>query len=340
MEYSYLGKSGLKVSRVCLGMMSFGSQQWQQWVLPADESLGFVKHALDRGINFFDTANFYSYGASEQALGNAIKKLTSRDNVVISTKVGLPMGDGMHQRGLSRRHIMHEIDASLRRLQTDYIDLYQLHFPDFEVSIEETAEALNDIVRAGKALYVGASNHPLWRFAPLYYSSLHRYGLRMTAVQLQYNLAFREEERELLPFCHTEGIGVTVYSPLARGWLTGNRIGDHEMTERERARAQRDLKAHATYGSEDDTRVLNRLLEVAGNRGLPPGRIAMSWLLSKPAVTSILCGALELSHIEEAAAATEVRLAEDEIKALEEPYRPQWPKDVNVPIAPGGKRFG
>jgi aryl-alcohol dehydrogenase-like predicted oxidoreductase len=340
MEYSHLGKTGLQVSPICLGMMSFGSSSWQSWVLPEHEGISFVRRALDLGINFFDTANFYSRGQSERALGDAIKKLTSRENVVIGTKVGLPMGDGLHQRGLSRRHIMSEIDASLRRLQTDYIDLYQLHVPDFEVPIDETVDALNDIVRAGKALYVGVSNHPLWRFAPMFYSSLHRHGLHMAAVQLQYNLAFREEERDLLPFCESQGVGVTVYSPLARGWLTGNRVGSRSMSAREQARATGDIKAQATYGTEDDLRVLNRLIEVAQTRGVPPGRIAMSWLLSKPGVTSILCGALELAHIDEAVAAAGLKLTEEETAMLEEPYRPQSPKDVNVPITSGGRRFG
>lgn len=341
MEYSYLGKTGLQVSKICLGMMSFGSSDWQSWVLPEKEGVGFVRLALDRGINFFDTANFYSTGRSEQALGDAIKQLTDRENVVIGTKVGLPMGDGLHQRGLSRKHITREIDASLKRLRTDYIDLYQLHFPDYAVEIDETVDALNDVVRAGKALYVGVSNHPMWRFAPMFYSSLHRHGLHMSAVQLQYNLAFREDERDLLPFCQTQGIGVTVYSPLARGWLAGNRAGQSTsgMSAREQTRAAGDLKAHATYGSDDDVRILDRLLEVAKARGVPPGRVAMSWVLSKPAVTSILCGALELAHIDEAVNAVELKLSLDEIAALEEPYRPQVPKDVNVPIVPGGKRF-
>jgi aryl-alcohol dehydrogenase-like predicted oxidoreductase len=344
-EYSRLGKTGLQVSRICLGMMSFGTSEWQSWVLPEHEGVDFVRLALERGINFFDTANFYSTGGSERALGDAIKQLTDRENVVIGTKVGLPMGDGLYQRGLSRKHIMREIDGSLKRLRTDYIDLYQLHFPDYTVEIDETVDALNDVVRAGKALYVGVSNHPMWRFAPMFYSSLHRHGLHMSAVQLQYNLAFREDERDLLPFCETQGIGVTVYSPLARGWLAGNRAGNSTgataaMSAREKTRAAGDLKAHATYGSDDDLRILDRLLEVSKARGLPPSRVAMSWLLSKSAVTSILCGALEPAHIEEAVNAVDLKLTPDEIAALEEPYRPQTPKDVNVPIVPGGKRFG
>lgn len=327
MQYRRLGATGLQVSKVCLGMMSYGAPDWQSWVLPGDAGPRFVRMALDRGINFFDTADFYSFGQSEEILGQSIRDLTDRANVVIATKVGLPMAPNANRGGLSRKHIFASIDASLRRLQTDYVDLYQLHRADPATPIEETLEALHDVVKAGKALHVGASNFAAWDFARAVYTGRWQAGLRLSAMQLQLNLAYREDERDLLPLCRAEAIGVVVYSPLARGFLTGNRTEAATLTERERRRATGDAKAHTLYGSPGDRRVLDQLLQIAAARGLSPAQVAMAWVHHQPGISSVLCGALEESHLEDAVAAVDVNLTEDELSRLEAPYEPQPVKD-------------
>ena len=340
MKYARLGGTGLEVSKVCLGMMSYGSPDWQPWVLPGDEAEIFVRQALDHGINFFDTADFYSLGASEEALGRAVARLTDRSNVVIATKVGLPMAPGANRGGSSRKHIHQAIDASLKRLGTDYVDLYQLHKADPLTPIEETMDALTDVVRAGKALFVGATNFSAWQLAEAACTGAARGSVRFVSMQVQYNLAFREEERDTIPFCVSQGIGVTVYSPLGRGWLAGNRLGRAGMTAREAVRATRDAKAHASYGSEGDVAILQRLLEVAEERGVPASRLALAWLHARPAVDSVLCGALEAAHLDEAVAAVDLILTDAEIHRLEEVYTAQPLKDDGLAVVQKGMKAG
>lgn len=327
MKYRPLGGSGIQVSSVCLGMMSYGSPAWQPWVLPGDAGRCFVRAALNRGINFFDTADFYSFGQSEEILGAAIKDLTRRANVVIASKVGLPMTPEPNRGGLSRKHILTSIDESLRRLQTDYVDIYQLHRSDPDTPIEETLDALFEVVRAGKALYVGASNFAAWDFARAFYTGRWRCDLRLASVQLQHNLAYREEERDLLPLCAAERIGVVVYSPLARGFLAGNRASMAALTENELKRVDTDAKAKSLYGSAGDEAILKRLQSIAASRGESPTRVAMAWVHHQPCVSSVLCGALEDAHLDDAVAAAELELSDEELRLLAEPYQPQLVKD-------------
>jgi aryl-alcohol dehydrogenase-like predicted oxidoreductase len=331
-RYVRLGRSGLEVSRVCLGMMSFGSPSWQPWVLPGKEGAAFVRQALDLGVNFFDTADFYSNGESEISLGEAISKLVSRHKVVIATKVGLPMEPGPNGMGLSRKHIHTSIDASLRRLKTDYVDLYQLHRADPATPIEETLGILGDLVRAGKVLHIGLSNFAAWQLASAYFIGKFESGVRISSAQIQYNLAFREEERDTLPFCKEFGLGTIVYSPLARGWLTGNRLEQTSLTTREAARAKGDAKAHALYGNDADRHVLDCLHQVAKERGIPMGQAALAWLHTRNTVSSILCGALEPTHLKEAVAAADFKLSDEETARLEACYVPQPLKDDGLQV--------
>jgi aryl-alcohol dehydrogenase-like predicted oxidoreductase len=321
-QYKRLGVSGLKVSPLCLGMMSYGSPTWQPWVLPKSAAREFVKLALDYGVNFFDTSDFYSYGASEEALGEATHGLVRREQLVISTKVGMPMSELPNEQGNSRKRIRDAIDCSLRRLKTDYVDLYLLHKPDPETPIEETIDALEDLVRAGKILYYGASNFRTFQLAQAQQYARARGGRGLAATQLQYNLVYREEERENLPFCSANGLGVMVYSPLARGWLIGGDTAPNELTERERTRVQQDVKGRALYGREGDADVRARLHETAARLGLPPGRLAMAWVLGRPEVSTVLVGALEPNHLTEAVAALDIKLAAEDIAHLEGAYRP------------------
>ncbi len=323
MTYRRLGHTGLRVSPICLGMMSYGSPSWQPWVLEKEAAREFVKLALDIGINFFDTSDFYSYGQSEEALGLALNGLgVRREEVVISTKVGMPMGPLPNEQGNSRKRIREGVDASLKRLGVDYIDLYLLHKWDQETPIEESIDALEDLIRAGKILYYGASNFRTYQLAAAQRRSLDRGGSGLSAMQLQYNLVYREEERENLPFCRDNGIGVMVYSPLARGWLIGGDRNPDELTERERTRVQQDVKGQALYGQGGDAEVRSRLHEVAGRHGIPPGRVAMAWILQRPEVATFLTGALEPHHLTEAIAALDVTLSAEDAAFLEEPYRP------------------
>lgn len=336
MQYAQLGTTGLQVSRICLGMMSYGSDSYQGWVLPPEDGHRHVKLALESGINFFDTADFYSKGMSESILGDAIARYASRDDVVIATKVGLPLDQGINRRGLSRKYVMSALDASLRRLKTDYIDLFMMHHPDFNTPMEETLGTLEDAVRAGKIRYIGASNHPAWYLARAHHMGRHNNRLRMDAIQIQYNLAYREEERETIPFCQSEGIGMTVYSPLARGLLAGNRVAGAAMTEREKTRSETDMKAKATYGTEADMRIVNRVREVAGARGVPDSQVAMAWLLGKPYINAITCGALEDRHLEMAVKACDLVLTDEEMESLESLYEPRAPMETHVPLKPSG----
>ena len=320
MQYVNLGSTGLKVSRICLGTMTYGSKQWREWVLDEEESRPFIQRALELGINFFDTADMYSLGMSEEVVGRALRDFApSREQVVIATKVFNPMGDDPNQRGLSRKHIRHAIDASLKRLGTDYVDLYQIHRFDPTTPIEETVEALNDVVRAGKALYVGASSMYAWQFAKMLHVADRRGLARFVTMQNHYNLVYREEEREMLPLCRAEGIGVLPWSPLARGFLAGNRRpGDFGET----TRAKTDDFAHRLYYQDSDFKVVDQVTEIANRRGVRNAQVALAWLLQQPGVTAPIIGASKMSHLEDAVNALELNLEPDELAALAEPYQP------------------
>lgn len=319
MQYANLGKTGLKVSRICLGCMSYGSPQWRDWVLDEEASRPFIRRALELGINFFDTADMYSLGVSEEILGRAIRDFVPRDEVVIATKVYNAMGDKPNQRGLSRKHIMEGIDASLRRLGMDYVDLYQIHRWDNETPIEETLEALNDVVRAGKALYVGASSTYAWQFAKaLYLADQHGWS-RFVSMQNHYNLIYREEEREMMPLCESEGIGVIPWSPLARGFLANTRTRDKSG---DTTRAKSDDYARRLYYVSSDFDVLDRVVEVANNHGVPPAQIALAWMLHKPYITAPIVGVTKMYQLDDAVASLDVKLSADEMAYLEAPYQP------------------
>jgi 1-deoxyxylulose-5-phosphate synthase len=315
-----LGASGLHVSRVCLGMMSYGNDSDRPWVLDEAAAEPIVRMAVEGGVTFFDTADVYSGGASEVATGRLLRRFISRDEVVVATKVHGQTTPGPNGRGLSRKHIMSAIDASLERLGMDHVDLYQIHRWDSETPIEETMEALHDVVRAGKARYIGASSMYAWQFARAQHVAETHGWTRFVSMQNHLNLVYREEEREMLPLCLEDGIGVIPWSPLARGLLAGNRgRGDDKRT----TRAQTDAFNEVLYEDTDaDFAVVDRLLEVAGERGLPPARVALAWLLHKPGVTAPIVGATKPGHLEDALAATDVALSPEEIARLEEPYVP------------------
>jgi 1-deoxyxylulose-5-phosphate synthase len=308
------------VSRLCLGAMTYGSKAWREWVLEEQEGRPFIKRAIEGGINFFDTADMYSDGVSEEILGRALRDFGGgRDRVVIATKVYQPMGDDPNQKGLSRKHILHSIDNSLRRLGTDYVDLYQIHRFDYETPIEETLTALHDVVRAGKARYIGASSMFAWQFAKMLYTA-DRLGLtRFVAMQNHYNLMYREEEREMIPLCREEGIGVIPWSPLARGFLAGNRSAKDFG---ETVRAKTDAYAQQMYYQPSDFAVVERLSEIAKRRGVSNARVALAWILAKPGVTAPIVGASQMRHLEDAFGALELKLEETEVRELEEPYQP------------------
>jgi aryl-alcohol dehydrogenase (NADP+) len=318
MQYVNLGKTGLKVSRLCLGMMTYGSKLWRPWVLDEKEARPFVRRALDVGINFFDTADVYSLGASEQILGNSLHHFAiPRKDVVIATKVFNPMGDGANDQGLSRKHIMDSIDASLRRLQMDHVDLYQIHRWDYKTPIEETMEALHDVVKAGKARYIGASSMFAWQFTKAQYvADLHGWT-RFVSMQNHYNLIYREEEREMIPACIDQGIGLIPWSPMARGFLGRKRDNGEET-----ARSKTDQYAHDMYYSDDDFSVAERTQEIAAERGVTPSQIALAWVLNKPYITAPIIGSSKIDHLEQSITALEIKLSVEEITRLEEPYRP------------------
>jgi aryl-alcohol dehydrogenase-like predicted oxidoreductase len=319
MEYVRFGNTGLKVSKICLGTMTYGrpTERWP-WALNEADSIPFIKKALDLGINFFDTADIYSYGASETVLGNALKTYTSRHEVVIATKVFNPMSANPNDGGLSRKHIMHSIDASLKRLQTDYVDIYQIHRWDYQTPIEETMEALHDVVKAGKARYIGASSMYAWQFAKaLYTADLHGFT-RFVSMQPHYNLIYREEEREMIPLCMDQKIAIIPWSPLARGLLTGKRTAARNET----LRAQTDEYGKKLYQKESDFAIVNAVNALAEKRGLPPAQIALAWVLSKPYITAPIVGASKPGQLEDAVAALEVQLSPEEINSLESLYEP------------------
>ena len=320
MQYVNLGKTGLKVSRLCLGMMSYGSKKWREWVLEEAEARPFIQRALEAGLNFFDTADVYSLGESERVLGNLLKALdVKRENVVIATKVFSQMSDEPNDRGLSRKHILDSIDKSLRRLQMDYVDLYQIHRWDYETPIEETMEALHEVVKAGKARYIGASSMFTWQFAKAQYTADLHGWTRFVSMQNHYNLVYREEEREMIPFCIDQGIGLIPWSPMARGFFAGNRArgGGGET-----ARARSDPFANQLYFREEDFIVAERAREIAQAHAVTGPQMALAWMLHKPHITAPIIGATRLEHLDQAIAALDIKLTAEEIKRLEEPYRP------------------
>jgi 1-deoxyxylulose-5-phosphate synthase len=319
MRYMNLGRTGLRVSRVCLGMMSFGNDSDRPWVLDETAAEPIVKAAVDGGITFFDTADTYSGGASEVATGHLVGELLSRDEVVIATKVFMPMTPGENGGGLSRKHILSAIDASLDRLGMDYVDLYQIHRWDDRTPIEETMEALHDVVRAGKARYIGASSMFAWQFAKAQHVAERNGWTRFVSMQNHYNLVYREEEREMIPLCIDQGVGVIPWSPLARGVLAGNRSRDGE---RRTTRSETDQFTDYLYSQPTDFDVVERVAKVAAERGVPPAQIALAWLLGKPGVTAPIIGATKLGHVTDALGAEELELTDDEVKRLEEPYLP------------------
>jgi len=314
-----LGATGLKVSRICLGCMTYGSKRWREWILEEEESRPLIQRALELGINFFDTADVYSTGVSEEILGRALRDFgPSRDKVVIATKVNGVMGDDPNQRGQSRKHLRHAIEDSLRRLGTDYVDLYQIHRFDYQTPIEETLVALEDIVKSGKTLYVGASSMYAWQFAKMLYTQ-DRLGLaRFVTMQNHYNLVYREEEREMIPFCKEEEIGILPWSPLARGFLARDR---HHADFRSTLRAQTDEFGQRLY-REEDFSVVDRVSEVARKHGVSNAQVSLAWLLHQPGVTAPIIGANKLPHLEDAVAALQLKLDSDELKALSACYRP------------------
>ncbi len=319
MKYVNLGRSGVKVSRICLGAMTYGDPAWRKWILSEEQGRPFIKRALERGVNFFDTADMYSRGASEEVLGRAIRDFAKRDDVVIATKAYYPMSDAPNDRGLSRKHLLTSIDASLRRLGTDYVDLYQIHRYDPETPIEETLRALDDIVRSGKARYLGASSMASWQFARALYLADRHGWTRFVSMQNHYNLVYREEEREMMPLCREEGIGVIPWSPLARGFLAGNRrAADKGDTER----ARTDDFAHRLYYTDSDFKIVDRVVEVARRRGVSPAQIALAWLLHQEGVTAPIVGATKMEQLDQAIDAVDISLSEDERRELEELYQP------------------
>jgi 1-deoxyxylulose-5-phosphate synthase len=314
MEYVRLGNAGVKVSRICLGCMSFGNEA--EWKLELDQARPVVKRALDLGINFFDTANVYSNGRSEEITGELLRDY--RDDVVLATKVYNPMGEKQNQQGLSRLHIMKQIDASLKRLGTDYVDLYQIHRWDYETPIEETLLTLNDLVHQGKVRYIGASSMWSWQFSKALWTS-HRLGLeRFVSMQNHYNLCYREEEREMIPLCRDQGIGILPWSPLAKGFLSGRyKRGEKPNSKRFKS----DELLGERFFRPEDFDVVERLEAVAKEKGVSPAQVAISWLLHK-GVTAPIVGPTKIEHVEDAVAAVDMKLSGDEISRLEEPYKP------------------
>jgi len=320
METRRLGSTGLKVSRLCLGTMTYGTPEWREWVLDETASRPFVERALELGINFFDTADMYSNGVSEQVVGRALRDFAEREKIVLATKAYNPTGDSPNQRGLSRKHLMHAIDNSLERLGTDYVDLYQTHRWDYDTPIEETMEALHDIVKAGKARYIGASSMYAWQFAKAQRVAERNGWTRFVSMQPMYNLIYREEEREMLPQCADQGVGVIPWSPLARGVLAGNKPpGEGALT----VRARTDSNTERWHlGEERDYPVMEAVQAVAAERGAKPAQIALAWVLSRPVVTAPIVGASKMAHLEDAVAALDIELTAEEVQRLEAPYVP------------------
>ena len=319
MQYTNLGKSGLQVSRLCLGCMTFGSKKWREWVIEEPEARKVIKKALELGINFFDTANMYSLGVSEEIVGRALKDFAKRDEIVLATKVYFPMNDLPNQGGLSRKHIFSAIDASLKRLGTDYVDLYQIHRWDTHTPIEETLEALHDLVRMGKVRYLGASSMFAWQFVQSFYMADLNGWTRFVSMQNHYNLIYREEEREMIPLCRAEGIGLIPWSPLARGFFAGNR---NRQGSGETIRAKKDDYSLKMYSFDDqDFTIAERVTELAQRRSAKPIQIALAWVLHQVGVTSPIVGTKNIEQLKELAAGVEINLSDEERAFLEEPYK-------------------
>jgi 1-deoxyxylulose-5-phosphate synthase len=319
MDYVRLGDTGLSVSRIGLGCMSYGDKRWREWVISGEEAREHFAAALEAGVNFFDTADVYSTGVSEEITGRWLGEMAARDEIVLATKVNGPMGPGPNRRGLSRKHILEACDASLRRLKTDFIDLYQIHRWDFKTPIEETLEALDSLVRAGKVRYLGASSMAAWQFCKALHIAGERGWHRFVSMQNHYNLIYREEEREMIPLCIDQGVGVIPWSPLARGFLAGNRrAGGSGDT----LRAKTDEIARGMYFGESDFAVAEAVAAIARERGVTPAQIACAWILQAPGVTAPIIGATKLNHVKELLASVAIKLTREEVAALEQPYKP------------------
>ncbi|MFI0484132.1 aldo/keto reductase [Actinomadura sp. 9N215] len=319
MEQVRLGTTGTKVSRICLGMMSYGDPSKREWILDEDGAEPIVRRAVEAGVTFFDTANVYAEGTSEELTGRLLPKFFARrDDYVLATKACLPMGPGPNDRGLSRKHVTASIDDSLRRLGADYVDLYQIHRWDYETPIEETMEALHDVVKSGKARYIGASSMYAWQFAKAQHVAETHGWTKFVTMQNHYNLIYREEEREMIPLCLDQGVGLIPWSPLARGMLAGNR---ERGGERKTVRSRNDAYGDSLY-TDDDFAVVDVVREVAGERGVPAAQVALAWLIGRPGVTAPIFGATKLTHMEDAIAAERLELDEKEVERLEAPYRP------------------
>jgi 1-deoxyxylulose-5-phosphate synthase len=320
MQYVNLGSTGVQVSRICFGTMTYGTKKWREWIIEEADAQPFFRRAVEAGINFFDTADMYSVGVSEEITGRALKTFgPGRDRVVIATKVFNAMGEDRNQQGLSRKHIHHAIDDSLRRLGTDYIDLYIIHRFDYHTPIEETIQALDDVVKAGKVLYLGASSMHSWQFMKMLATQDKMGCSRFVSMQNHLNLIYREEEREMMPLCRDQGIALTPWSPLARGFVAGNRrpedFGDT-------IRAKTDAYSKDLYYQPSDFKVVDRITEIAKKRGVPNAQVALAWVLAQPGVTAPIIGASKLSHLDDAVASLEINLDDAELKALAEPYQP------------------
>jgi len=324
MQFTHLGSSGLVVSRICLGCMSFGSRQWRPWVLERDEAFPFFRRAIETGINFFDTADAYSLGVSEEVTGAALREHGRLEELVIATKVRMKMGDGPNMVGLSRKHIVQGCEASLRRLGIEAIDLYQIHRADRTTPMEEILAALDHLVHAGKVRYIGASTMYAWQLMKMLSISERHGWARFVSMQPHYNLVYREEEREMIPLCLDQGLGVLPWSPLARGLLTGVRKrGEHTTTARDAGDA---VLADQLYDTPSDWDVVDATIRVASARGVPPAQVALAWLLARPGVTAPIIGATKMQHLEDAVAAADLVLTSDEVAALEAPYQPHASK--------------
>ncbi len=319
MRYMNLGNTGLRVSRICLGMMGYGRDVDRPWALDEDAAEPIIRAAIEGGVTFFDTANIYNKGTSEELTGRVLSKFLTRDEMVVTSKVFMPMTPGENGGGLSRKHIMSAIDASLSRLDMEYVDLYQIHRWDPRTPIEETMEALHDVVRAGKARYIGASSMYAWQFAKAQHVADLHHWTRFVSMQPHYNLIYREEEREMIPQCIDQGVGIIPWSPLARGVLAGNRTRSGETTT---ARSAADPFTEQLYGQPTDFDVVERVAEVAAARNVPPAQVALAWLLQQPGVTAPIVGATKLAHLTDALSAETLELDPAEIAALEEPYVP------------------
>jgi aryl-alcohol dehydrogenase-like predicted oxidoreductase len=319
MDYVRLGSTGLKVSRLCLGTMTYGTPAWRPWVLDEAGSRPFIKRAIEHGINFFDTADMYSRGVSEEVVGRALKEYAKRDEIVLATKVYYPVENHPNGGGLSRKHIMSAIDASLTRLGMDYVDLYQIHRFDAHTPIEETLEALSDVVRAGKARYIGASSMYAYQFVKMVYTQRAYGWAQFVSMQNHYNLVYREEERDTIPFCIEEGIGIIPWSPLARGFLAGNRKRGEKSAS---LRDQHDTWGHTLYYTDPDYDVVDRVVEIAGQKGVKPIQVALAWILGKPGVNAPIVSATKVEQLDQLVEGMSVTLSPEEIASLEEPYVP------------------